>query len=79
MDWTIVASVLVALLLWPVVLMSMSALVFLTVGTVLRARVQGLMESKMAHCKEMFRSREVTTAASPAVGSCCGRETPEGA
>ena len=78
MDWTIVASVLVALLLWPVVLMSVGAIVFLTVGTVLRGRMRGLMESKMAHCKEMFRSREVTTAASAAAGSCCGRETPEG-
>ena len=78
MDWTIVVSVLVALLLWLAVLASVVALVFIPITAVFRGRVRGLMESNMAHCKEMFRSREVTAAASPALGSCCGRKTPEG-
>lgn len=77
MDWTIVVSVLVALLLWPVVLGSVVALVGLTAATLFRGRVQGVMAEKMAHCKEMFSSRDAATAVGPTVGSCCGAETPE--
>lgn len=68
MDWTIVGSVLVALLLWPLILGSVVALVAVTAGTVLRGRIQGLMEQKMAHCKEMFSSWAPATAAAGAAG-----------
>jgi hypothetical protein len=56
MDWTIVASVLVALLLWPFVLGSVVALAGLTGATLLRGRIQSFKEQKLAHCKEMFSS-----------------------
>ena len=78
MDWTIVVSVLVALLIWPVVLGSVVALVGITAATLFRGRVKGLMEEKMAHCKEMFSSHDAATTVGPTVGSCCGTETPEG-
>lgn len=69
MDWTIVVSVLVALLLWPVVLGSVVALVGITAATVFRGRVKGLMEEKMAHCKEMFSSWAPASAAAGVAGS----------
>jgi hypothetical protein len=62
MDWTTVVSVLVALLLWPVVLASVAAVLFLPVAVVLRGRFQRLMETKMEQCKEMFGSRAPATA-----------------
>jgi hypothetical protein len=61
-DWTIVVSVLVALLLMLLVIASLSGIVFLTAATVLRGRFQRLMEQKMAHCKEMFNSWVPATA-----------------
>ena len=72
MDWTIVASVLVALLLWPVVLVSVGALVFLPVAAVLRGRFHRLIEQKMAHCRQIFNSWEPATArAGPAAPDPC--------
>lgn len=72
MDWTIVVSVLAALLLWLVVLASLGALVFLTVAAVFRGRIQGLMEQKMAQCKQMFSSWAPAAAAAPGPCSCGG-------
>lgn len=72
MDWTIVVSVLVALLLFPVILAFIGGLVFLTAFTVLRGRVQRLMEGKMDQCKQMFSSAgEATTADGPAAPKGC--------
>lgn len=68
MDWTIVASVLVALLLWPVVLGSVVALAGLTGATLLRGRIQSFKEQKLAHCKEMFSSWAPATSAADAAG-----------
>lgn len=72
MDWTIVVSVLVALLLWPVVVASVAAVTFLTAATVLRSRLRGLMDRKVAHCKQMCSpGGPVTTAATPAAPESC--------
>lgn len=77
MDWTIVVSVLAALLLWLGVVGSLGALVILTVAAVFRGRIQRLMEQKMAQCKEMVSSWTPAVAAAPAAsGSCsCGGTT----
>ncbi len=69
MDWTIVVSVLVALLLWPVVMGSAAALVGLTAATLFRGRIRNLKDQKMAHCKEMFSSWAPATAAAGVAGS----------
>lgn len=78
MDWTIVVSVLLALLLWPVVLASVGALVFLTAATLLRGRFQGLIERKMAHCMQMFSAREPEAAAAGAAEPWPCAKTSEG-
>ena len=62
MDWTIVVSVLVALLLWPVVMASAVSLMILPVAAVFRGRLQRLKQQKMAQCKEMFNSSAAATA-----------------
>lgn len=72
MDWTIVVSVLVALLLWPVVLGSVAALVGITAAAVFRGRLERIKEQKMAHCKEMFNSWAPATAgANPGEAGPC--------
>lgn len=79
MDWTTVVSVLVALLLWPVVLASVGALVFLPIAAIFRGRLHGLMEQKMAHCKEMFNSlAPVTAGAKPGGRDPCTCSPSEG-
>lgn len=71
MDWTIVVSVLVALLLWPVVLASLAALMFLTAAAALRGRIRGLMDRKFGQCKRMCNPGELATAAGPATPKSC--------
>jgi hypothetical protein len=80
MDWTIVVSVLVALLLWPVVLASVAAVLFLPVAVVLRGRFRRLMETKMEQCKEMFGSRTSTAAEAGSTGpeACACATSSEG-
>lgn len=84
MDWTIVVSVLVALLLVPAIMVVLGGLAFLTGATVLRGRLQGFMQQRMAHCKEMckqmFGPRETTNAATSEPGSeaCPCRQPSEG-
>ena len=72
MDWTIVVSVLVALLLWPVVMASVGAAVFLTAAVALRGRILGLMDGKFAQCRQMCNPGEpATLAAGPAAPKSC--------
>lgn len=77
MDWTIVVSVLVALLIWPAILGAAVVLVGIPAATIFRGRFRGLMEAKMAHCNEMFSSRHPAATAGRTAGSCCGTESPE--
>lgn len=72
MDWTIVVSVLVALLLFPVALTFVGALVFLTATTVFRGRVREF-KGHLARCKRMCDSEErATTCAAGESASCQG-------
>lgn len=70
MDWSIVVSVLVALLLWPAALAVTAALVILPTAVVFRARLRGLMDRKFAHCRQMCGAGEPRTAACPGGGAC---------
>ena len=63
MDWTIVTSVLVALLLVPVAIALVGALMFLTSAVALRGRLRGLMGRAFAHCQRMCNPEELITRA----------------
>ena len=56
MDWTIVISVLVALLLWVLALVLIAAAVVMTAFTVLRGRTERVAGRMMETCQEHFRA-----------------------
>jgi hypothetical protein len=53
-DWTIVASILVALLLWVLSLALIAAAIFALAFTVLRGRSERMAERMMDTCREHF-------------------------
>lgn len=72
MDWTMVASVLVALLLWPVVMVSAGALIVLTAATVFRGRWREIRNRHMGRCRQMCdRAGLAATTAGPTATKSC--------
>jgi hypothetical protein len=56
MDWTIVVSVLIALLLWPLALASIAVVFMLPIVTVFRGRSQRVLAQMTSACMSHFQN-----------------------